>query len=155
MAHRRPSTMKQRPLIFLRRRGTAVALGLIAAVGHSALADDGQRAGRAPMLPEYQQECASCHIAFPPGMLPAASWQRLMDNLPRHYGSDASLEPATLKELSTWLAAHAATYKRVSEEPPQERITRSAWFVRKHDEVPTAAWKIPAVKSPSNCAACH
>ena len=28
-------------------------------------------------------------------MLPAASWQRLMNNLPRHHGSDASLDPAT------------------------------------------------------------
>jgi hypothetical protein len=28
-------------------------------------------------------------------MLPAASWQRLMGNLPRHFGTDASLDAAT------------------------------------------------------------
>jgi hypothetical protein len=88
-------------------------------------------------------------------MLPAASWQRLMADLPHHFGSDATLDPATLKELSAWLGAHAGASKRVREEPPQDRITRSAWFVRKHDEVPAAAWKLPAVKSASNCMACH
>jgi hypothetical protein len=39
--------------------------------------------------------------------------------------------------------------------PPQDRITRSAWFVREHDEVPASVWRSAAVGKPSNCAACH
>ena len=108
-----------------------------------------------PLLPAYQQECAACHIAYPPGMLPAASWQRLMGNLQNHYGTDASLDAATVKQLSVWLNTHAGTYKRVSAPPPDDRITRSAWFIREHDEVSAATWKRPAVKSAANCAACH
>ena len=27
--------------------------------------------------------------------------------------------------------------------------------MREHDEVPAATWKLPAVKSAANCAACH
>jgi mono/diheme cytochrome c family protein len=108
-----------------------------------------------PLLPVYQQECAACHLAYPPGMLPAASWQRITANLPKHYGTDASLDPATVSELNRWLVANAGTYKRVREVPPDDRITRSAWFVRKHDEVPAAAWKRASVKSAANCAACH
>jgi Dihaem cytochrome c len=127
------------------------ALGLCA----SAFADGDKYAPRTPLLPKYQQECAACHLAYPPGMLPAASWQRLMTNLPRHFGTDASLDAATLAELSRWLSANAATTKRVREEPPEDRITRSAWFIRKHDEVATATWKRPAVKSAANCSACH
>jgi hypothetical protein len=88
-------------------------------------------------------------------MLPASSWQRLMQGLPEHFGTDASLDPATQKELSQWLDANAGTGKRVGEVPPQDRITRSAWFLRKHDDVAPATWKRPAVKSPANCAACH
>jgi hypothetical protein len=88
-------------------------------------------------------------------MLPASSWQSVMRNLPQHYGTDASLDPATAKELSAWLAANAGTYKRVSEAPPDNRITRSAWFTRKHREVAATSWKLPAVKSATNCAACH
>ncbi|MDE2401829.1 MAG: diheme cytochrome c [Burkholderiales bacterium] len=131
--------------------------GLMAALllTQASMADDDERATRAPLLPKYQQECSSCHLAYPPGMLPAASWQRLMNNLPKHYGTDASLDPATVKQLSTWLTANAGNYRRVREEPPQDRITRSAWFIHKHDEVPASTWKRPAIKSAANCMACH
>ena len=137
-----------------------VLLGLLMGLGASqaALADDDREGGSrrmGPLLPKYKQECAACHLAYPPGMLPAASWQRLMGNLPKHYGTDASLDAATVKELSTWLSANAGTYKRVREAPPQDRITRSAWFIRKHDEVPAATWKRASIKSAANCAACH
>lgn len=134
-----------------------ILIGLIAAFSfaNAALADGGKRAPRVSLLPAYQQECASCHTAYPPGMLPATSWNRVMSNLNKHYGADASLDPATVNELSTWLAANAGTYKRVREEPPQDRLTLSAWFVGKHREVSAPAWKRPAVKSAANCAACH
>lgn len=112
--------------------------------------------GRAvALLPTYQQECSSCHVAFPPTLMPAASWGRIMGSLPQHFGTDASLDAATQKELSAWINSHAGTYKRVSEEPPQDRITRTVWFVRKHHEVSAATWKLPSVKSAANCAACH
>ena len=120
-----------------------------------AMAGNDRSAQQLPMLPRYQQECAACHIAYPPGMLPAASWQRLMGNLPRHYGTDASLDPEAVRQLASWLEKYAGTYKRVNEAPPEDRITRSAWFIRKHREVSAATWKLPAVKSPSNCMACH
>ena len=107
--------------------------------------------------PQYQQECAACHMAYPAGMLPAASWQRIMSGLDKHYGADASLDGATGRDLAAWLKAHAGSYKRVSEEPPQDRITQSKWFLQKHrpGEVPADAWKRAAVGSAANCAACH
>ena len=77
---------------------------------------------RVPTLPKYQQECAACHMAYPVSMLPAGSWQRLMGSLNRHYGTDASLDEASLREISVWLKSNAGTYKRVSEEPPQDRM---------------------------------
>ena len=140
-----------------RRRRAAIALALLAAALAPQAWAEGkhERVQRVPLLPKYQQECGSCHVAFPPGMLPAASWQRVMATLERHYGVDASLDAATTKELATFVAANAGTYRRVSEQPPQDRITRSAWFVRQHDEVPASAWKLAAVKNPSNCSACH
>ena len=135
------------------RKCWAVVVALVAS--HAALAGDDRRAPSVAPLPKYKQECAACHVAFPPGMLPADSWRRLLGNLPHHYGTDASLDTATANELAAWLAANAGTYKRVREAPPEDRITRSAWFIRKHDEVPSAVWKRPAVKSAANCAACH
>jgi hypothetical protein len=85
-------------------------------------------------------------------MLPAASWHRILNNLPHHYGTDASLNPATVKELATWLTAHAAPGKVT---PVEDRITRATWFVSQHEEVSARYWKLPAVKSASNCVACH
>jgi mono/diheme cytochrome c family protein len=104
-------------------------------------------------LPAYRNECASCHVAYPPGALPAASWARIMSTLAHHFGTDASLDPAQVREISTWLAHNAAPARR--EPPPEDRITRSAWFVHEHDEIPASAWQRPSIKSPSNCAACH
>lgn len=103
----------------------------------------------------YAQECGSCHTAYPPGLLPARSWQRLMGGLSQHYGTDASLDAATAEQLNVWLQAHAGTTKRMREEPPQDRITRSAWFERKHRAIDPSVWKLASVKSAAHCAACH
>jgi hypothetical protein len=146
-----PATLK--PWSSPARRYALRMLPLLAAIAAMpSRADD--HAARVPLLPAYRAECSACHVAYPPGMLPAASWARLLHGLPRHFGTDASLDPATVTQLSTWLAANAATGRRAAE-PPQDRITQSAWFVRKHREVPTSAWQRAAVKSPANCAACH
>ena len=106
-------------------------------------------------LPLYKQECAACHMAYPPGLLPAKSWARIMGGLDKHYGSDASLDAAAVQQISRWLQAEAGTYKRVAEAPPEDRITRSAWFVSKHRKLDPQVWKHASVKSAANCAACH
>lgn len=142
-------TFKNRHPIALRLTGLAATLAL----SQAALADGNGRT--IPLLPAYQQECASCHTAYSPTLMPAASWNRILTNLHSHFGVDASLDDASLKEISSWVRAHAGTYKRVREQPPEDRITRTAWFTRKHHEVSAATWKLPAVKSASNCAACH
>jgi hypothetical protein len=116
---------------------------------------DGKHGRGLPLLPAYQQECSSCHVAYPPGMLPAASWQALMNNLPRHFGADASVDAATLKQLSAWLTANGSTRSFNGNRPPEDRITHSDWFVREHREVPAPTWKSTSVRSASNCAACH
>ena len=154
---------------FARARATFWLLFTLLGASHPVHAGDDPRGRTVPWLPTYKQECAACHLAFPPGMLPADSWRRLLNDLPRHFRTDASLDAKTVDELAAWLSAKAiaplapAFYperftdaaKRVREAPPEDRITRSAWFLRKHDEVPAGAWKRPAVKSPANCSACH
>jgi hypothetical protein len=142
------------PLQSLTCRAGLTAVALLGAA-FAAHGEGDRQALRQPLLPKYQQECTACHIAFPPALLPAESWQRLMTGLPRHFGTDASLEVAATKELSAWLAANAGKSRREREAPPEDRITRSAWFAREHDEVAAAVWKRPSVKSPANCSACH
>lgn len=108
-----------------------------------------------PLLPKYKQECAACHVAYPPKLLPAESWQRLMRGLPTHFGTDASLDEASVKQISKWLGQNAGTRRAGQTAPPDDRITRSAWFQREHHEVSPRTWQLPKVKSASNCLACH
>lgn len=138
------------------RRPLCLGLTLLGALAWALSSAFAGGIGRQPMpLPRYTQECAACHLAYPPGLLPAESWRRLLDGLARHFGTDASLAPAAVAELSAWLGGNAGSNQRVREAPPQDRITRSVWFQRKHDEVPAEVWKRPAVKSAADCAACH
>ena len=109
----------------------------------------------AQVPPVYKQECAACHVAYAPGLLPMASWQRIMMGLERHFGTDAALELVQVQQVSAWLQANAGTYKRVREEPPQDRITRSAWFSRKHREVDASVWQRASIRSAAQCSACH
>lgn len=133
-------------------RSAAIALGLIAPM--LVQADSGREMPR-NVPAAYVQECAACHTAYPPGLLPAASWGRVMGRLDTHYGTNASLDTDTVRQLSGWLQAYGGTYKRVKEEPPEDRITRSAWFERKHRQIDASVWRLPSVKTPAQCAACH
>lgn len=109
---------------------------------------------RLPPNPAYKAECASCHVAYPPALLGAESWRRLMAGLDRHFGSDASLDAKAHEEISRYLAANAGRRDMPPGEEP--RITTTRWFHKEHDrEVPAALWKSAAVKSAANCGACH
>lgn len=138
------------------RNLTSLALPALALIASSiaAHADDGRRA-TTPPLPRYQQECGACHVAYPPRLLPADAWRRLTNGLPHHFGTDASLDAVARDEITAWLVAHAGADRRTREPPPDDRITRSAWFIREHGELPPNVWKRASVGSPSNCSACH
>lgn len=106
--------------------------------------------------PAYQSECAACHVAYPPQLLSAASWRAVMNGLDKHFGSDASLDPAANAEILRYLETNAGLRDAGAAGKPQLRITETRWFVREHsEELPRDIWKHPAVKSAANCAACH
>lgn len=135
-------------------RGGLAAVVLMSLLPGNSLADDEMRSTPIPLLPKYRQECASCHVAYPAGMLPADSWRHILNSLDRHFGTDATLDAATVSQLETWLTSHAAAGS-AARRPPEDRITRSSWFIGTHEEVPASLWRSPAVKRASNCAACH
>jgi mono/diheme cytochrome c family protein len=103
----------------------------------------------------YEAECASCHMAYPPGLLSAKSWQNVMAGLNKHFGTDASVDEKDKAEITNWLESNATTKQKYSELAPDNRITKTTWFRRKHNEVRADVWKRSGVKSPANCSACH
>ncbi len=155
LGHQTQTQTQTQPLARGRARWWLAVPALLAlAISLSAQADGGRL--MPPQVPAaYAQECASCHIAYPPGLLPARSWRRLMGGLDQHFGSNASLDTATANDITRWLQAHAGTARRVTTEPPQDRITRSPWFERQHRQIDPAVWTLPSVKSAAQCAACH
>ena len=111
----------------------------------------------------YKEECGSCHVAYPPPLLSASSWRAVMAGLDRHFGSDASLDPAKAKEIGHDLELDSATKAKYSSVDangrPRLRITEGEWFRREHRSgshgITDAVWGLPSVKSSANCAACH
>jgi hypothetical protein len=99
------------------------------------------------LSPSYKAECGSCHVAYPPQLLPASSWQQLIGRLDRHFGSDASLEAKLQDEIARYLAANAG--RRAAPAGAEPRITQTRWFLKEHRN------EIPAGKNPADCGSCH
>lgn len=104
---------------------------------------------------KWKEECAACHIAYPAKLLPAESWKSMMGSLDKHFGSDASLDAASVTEISTFLQNNAGKQRGKAAAKPVLRITETSWFKREHDEISAQTWKKPLVKSAANCGACH
>lgn len=114
--------------------------------------------------PVYAKECGACHTPHHPSLLPASSWRLVMANLQDHFGDDASLPEDKRQAIETWLAGSSnlgwdtkagqripATLK-----PDQPmRITESAFWTRRHRDIPENVFKSKLVGGKANCQACH
>jgi len=102
----------------------------------------------------WRSECGSCHMAFPPAMLPVEDWQLIMRRLDRHYGAEASLDESVRKEILAFLERNGseAMFADTGDELP--RLTSASWFERKHQGA-IRLWRKGRVKSLSDCQACH
>lgn len=103
----------------------------------------------------WKAECGSCHLAYPPELLPAPAWRRMMAGLDRHFGTDASVDARTAAEIGAFLESNAGRGRKRGGDSGALRISETPWFQRKHDEVAASTWKNARVKSAANCSACH
>lgn len=115
----------------------------------------------------YNDECGACHFAYQPGLLPKASWEKLMgaQALADHFGENAELDDQTRLQLLDLLVKNAAddsSYKRSKKimnslqgDAPL-RITEVPYFKHAHHEIGEDMYKgNPDVKSLSYCNRCH
>ncbi len=107
----------------------------------------------------FEEECASCHMAFPPQMLDANSWRAVMNGLPKHFGTDASLDEKRRPTITDFLVANSGGRKTGvtvdAAGKPLLRVTETERFVRKHRKIDEATWSRASIKSRANCTACH
>jgi len=138
---------------FPRRAALTFLLCVLPAFVALARAEIAQSIKGAPA--SFTAECSSCHVAYAPSLTGQANWRGIMAGLDKHFGVDASLDSKTQHQISAWLLANAATSGRRAAASTDFCITRSDWFIRKHDEVSASVWKRASIKSASNCGACH
>lgn len=114
--------------------------------------------------PAYQDECAACHMAYPPGLLPAASWEKLISGLPKHFGEEVEIAAASRTAIQTYLAGNAADksaaersrkiMKSIGGTTP-ERISEIPYIRGKHREIKEEVFQRKSVEGRGNCSACH
>jgi hypothetical protein len=147
-------------------RWTAPVAPATASPGPTTSAAPAAPSAAATSDPLYARECGGCHLAYPPSLLPARSWDRLLAGLADHFGENAELAEPERKALGAWLDARAADRapdrrgRRIAASiPPDQaplRITEIPYIVREHRELPARAVRDnPQVKSLSRCNACH
>ena len=116
--------------------------------------------------PVYKEECGGCHMVYPPGLLPASSWQKMMSALEDHFGDDAELDANTHHAVSEFLLTNSADqsdYRRsrkfnrgIQSDDAPIRISETTYFKQEHNEITDRMVSGNAeVKSFSNCNACH
>jgi hypothetical protein len=130
-----------------------IALTLLLGIALPALAD------RLPLPADtpasYAAECGSCHLAYPPALLAASDWRRIMAGLEDHFGADAAIDAQKRQEITAFLERHAGNSAKLGSAGEPPRISQTARFIRKHLEGPARLWHDPRVKSAANCEACH
>ncbi|MDT8445308.1 MAG: diheme cytochrome c [bacterium] len=112
----------------------------------------------------YLSECGACHFAYQAELLPSQSWERVLAHLEDHFGDDAVLDAANLAQVRGYLLGNAAEtsssgraqklVRSIQGEAPM-RITELPYFRHEHNEVSATVIARPAIKSLSNCVACH
>lgn len=127
----------------------------------------GESSGQMPPVvnAKWKAECSSCHMAYHPGLLPERSWKKMMAGLDKHFGENASLDAPTRDEITRFLVLNSADKSdnrrssRINQSIPATatplRITETAYFTSKHDEISPTTFKRKSIGSAANCIACH
>ncbi len=103
----------------------------------------------------YKKSCGSCHEAYPAGLLPPQSWEKIMMNLTTHFDQKLLLDKKVQGKILSYLlgnAAGRAKYKlshnlitEIKTTPPI-RITELPYFIKKHQGISEKL---------TNCSGCH
>src|SRR3569623_2718780 len=90
----------------------------------------------------FALECGACHLAYPPGLLPALSWQKLFAHLDKHFCENAELAAEDVKALTAYTMSNAAdkvNYSRskkiaasINKADTPLRITDTTYIRNKH-----------------------
>jgi hypothetical protein len=112
----------------------------------------------------YKETCGECHFAYQPGLLPSASWVKIMNQLDDHFAEEIEADPVTIKTISDYLKMNGAEnssakrskkiMRSLGNQVPM-RISDISYIREKHHDLDPAIFKRKSVGSLANCVACH
>jgi hypothetical protein len=105
--------------------------------------------------PKWKAECGSCHIAYPPQLLTGGGWHRLMGELDKHFGVDASIDANDAREIENFLLDNAGLRWGGKNSESGMRISDTPWFIRVHGKIPRKIMYESTINGPAHCTACH
>ncbi len=114
---------------------------------------------------DFADECGSCHITYPPYLLPQRSWRLMMSDLENHFGDDASIDKKTNLSILAFLDKYSAEnstheaalkiLKSLKENNSTIAITKTPYWQKRHKHIDKNIFLTKDVKSKANCSACH
>lgn len=112
----------------------------------------------------YKETCGACHFAYQPGLLPSASWSKLLTKLQDHFGHAVDIDDKSRETIRIYLSDNAAEHsgakpatrimKCLRGHVP-DRITEIPYIRHVHRHIASEVFARKAIGSLSNCAACH
>jgi cytochrome b len=113
---------------------------------------------------DFEAECGSCHITYPPYLLPKKSWEIMMGDLENHFGDDASIDEETNHIISKFLdqnsaedSTNEAAFKILHSLKDKKTIaiTKTPYWEKRHKDIDEKVFLDDKIKSKANCNACH
>ena len=115
--------------------------------------------------PLFVEECASCHLLYPPFLLPKKSWKKMMTSLSDHFGDDASLDEVDRRDIEAYLLKNSAetstkeaAFYILKSIPPKKdiiSISQTPYWKKRHKEINKTLFESKEVRTKANCKACH
>jgi hypothetical protein len=91
-------------------------------------------------------------MAFPPALLSQGNWHLMMQQLDKHFGVDAGLEPNVRDEIDAFLQRNSGS--GWNREADSLRITETGYFKKRH-RGGIKMLNNGRIKSLADCLACH
>ncbi len=112
----------------------------------------------------YKRSCGTCHFAYQPGLLPGASWRKILNDPAGHAGGDLSLDARTKAEIEKYLLQNSAEKTQskrsrkivasIGSDVPT-RISEVPYIKEKHHEIEQRVFSRKSIGWRGNCVACH
>lgn len=106
---------------------------------HEGGAGFGKKGSRYKEDSVYIKECGSCHLAYPPNLLPKESWQLIMAGLEDHFGENAALDAPMAAHIASYLEAAQPENSR-REKPQPVTAQQPGSTVAPAGQLPAESW---------------